>query len=46
MESVHCAIREQVHAKVEQASFGEFHLSLDILPMQTNSTYVITKLRN
>lgn len=46
MESVHHAIREQVHMKVEQASLGEFLLSLDILPLKANSTYVSTKLRN
>jgi len=38
--------REQIHTKAEQASFGEFHLNLDILAMKANSAYVITGLRN
>lgn len=38
--------REQIHTKAEQASFGEFHLNLDILAIKANSAYVITNLSN
>lgn len=38
--------REQIHTKVEQASFGEFHLNLDILGIKANSACVIIDLRN
>lgn len=37
---------EQIHIKVEQASFNEFHLNLDMLSLKANSAYVITNLRN
>lgn len=37
---------KQSHPNVEQASFGELHLNLDIQAMKANSACVITDLRN
>lgn len=37
--------REQIHAKAEQVSFGEFCLNLDFMAVKANSAYVITDSR-